>query len=171
MTELKKPKAYFTYMDDAKTRGLLLAENPRKGVIIKTNDTMFVYDSPLPKSLSEDLIEFKSAKIYPRYSVEYIGKDKVFGIAGTKSRTLSIDGVKHIRVRIVADTTDELYKKISVLKQNMSAYGIKEKMCVWDRLGRITVDYEKPKKKIKPAFDCEYLKKQRELELQTVRQT
>jgi hypothetical protein len=170
MPELTKPKAYLTYPDTEETRKALLDWIPSKIHILKKGNKEFRTRRPLPKALYKDLLEDKHVAIFETTEFEWHGKRrKIFDIPGS-TRTVILDGEKHIRVRLEADTKDELYLRISRLKGEMAKLGIKEIVCVWDNIGHLTIEKERPKPKQKVEFDQSYLTKQKTLELETYRQ-
>ncbi|MCK9576551.1 MAG: hypothetical protein M0R51_11565 [Clostridia bacterium] len=171
MTELKKMKAYLTYPMDPKVRGILLTSFYIRGTkIIVGNKTCSVKGKISP-TLANDLVKRFYARIEEYETLQYRGIQKVFGIYGTESRTIKIDGDDYIRIRVVADDIVELFTKVSRIKETMSKYGLKEKICMWDKMGKLSADpeiVEQPKKKV--DFDMKGAISRRAAEIKTYRQ-
>jgi hypothetical protein len=69
-----------------------------------------------------------------------------------------------------ADNIEELMKSISSIKSEMAQYGVREKLCIWNQIGKLNRKIaEKEITRMKVEFDTEQLKKQKELELVTSR--
>lgn len=166
---MRRPKAYLTYADEPEIRDLFLKQI-NTGIIITIGDKTFKAPRAFPKGLLIDLVERHGAVITKSDEVRYLGRKKVFDIPEAKSKIIRLAGERYIQIRILADSTEELFGKISKLKTILDEYGIREKMCAWDRLGKITVDYERPVKTVKPIFDQEQLFAQKSLELEAYRE-
>jgi hypothetical protein len=157
----------------AKFDSLIVADTTTKIKIKKMYQLPVVSDGvmmELCQILDKSGKQDKHVAIFETTEFEWHGKRrKIFDIPGS-TRTVILDGEKHIRVRLEADTKDELYLRISRLKGEMAKLGIKEVVCVWDNIGHLTIEKERPKPKQKVEFDQSYLTKQKTLELETYRQ-
>lgn len=170
---MTRMKGYITYPMNTEIRALLLNDHIVNGVKIKLNGKLFESRRTIPSEILKDL-EAQGAIIEHIEKIAYNGKANVFNIYGTKSQTVSLNGDKYIRVRVIGDTLEELMTKISEVKKKMEIYGIQPKICVWDRVGKLkarpVVQAVAEPPKITVNFDPEDIKRRRDLELQTARQ-
>ena len=169
MAESNCKKGYLTCEDNEISRGKLLRDTVRTCYTIKVNEKTYFSRFRLNKTIYEHLKTNLNAVISPVEVIEEKGKEYIFDIPGTRSRTLTIDGVKKIRVRVVADNVGSLVTKMGQIKEVMRACGEYEKECMWEKEGNLELDINKIEK-YTPEFDMAGMKKQKMLELQTFRQ-
>jgi hypothetical protein len=171
MPEREKSKAYITYDFNDISREHLLTSR-------KVNTKTLIIGSKR-KELS------KSMNKYMLYHMENVagvtvktneywaecGKPNLFGIKGTRSKIITLNGKKFVEVRIVADNPNLLYGSIFAFRSKMADFDIKEKMCTWDKVGDLSLHPDEiDTSKIIPEFDVIEVANRRALELQTSRQ-
>lgn len=169
MAGKERKKGYLTYDDNPITRGKLLKDRKRTCFNIIIGDKTYFTKYELDKQLKEHLQTKLNAKILPVEIIEESGTEYLFNIPGTKSRTLKIEGITKIRVRIVADDVETLVSKMGQIKAEMRKCGENEKECIWEKEGELEINLTEKQKTI-PEYSYEATKAMKMLELQTFRQ-
>jgi len=165
-----KLKAFINYDETPETRAVLLYEVIASShKVVKGDRAVLETGRKLRPDLIASLVS-KGAVIINKKTVVACGKDKVFNIPLTKSRTFSDHGVKKIRVTIYGETLIELMEKISAVKKNMAEYNIIPNICIWGQVGKLnTRETEEAINTYMPEFDKEVEKKRMKMELSTMR--
>lgn len=170
MVEQDLLKAYITVPYTPETSAVLLKEREKETFIVNIDGDIFNSKYAIPKNLLEDLVENKKATITPTKVIVREGKDKVFNIPLTRSRTFTWKKEKFIRIRILADNITTLMEHVSDVKLNLAKYNIEPKVCVWTQNGTLNRKKrvaEMPKRKVE--FDQEEMKEQMLMELEANR--
>lgn len=155
MPELTRPKAYLTYDVNEITHDLLLTEQKRVGVTVHVNGKTYVFARRLPVRIMNDLRERFGAYDEPNEFSRFRGTERLFDTPGTQTRAYTLKGERKIQIRIVGDSANEVFRKMSHIKGVMGDHGVRETECTWDRIGHITMSDRDPrKKKMKPEFDA-----------------
>lgn len=158
MPQRELPKAYLTYPKTDETEALLTGEIETRGIRLQVGEHVFESMRQIPLPLLKDIIEYKDPIITEVPSRRRCGISKVFGIWDTKTRYLSIDGKPHIRIRIIAPTTEMIFKKIGAIKEKMGGTEVASMKCAWDHFGSIEFDENnKHYMKKRPNFDKQYV--------------
>jgi len=174
LKQTKKLKAYITYEMTPITRAQLLEESISNGTKVIVEGRVLDTRRVIPKEILADLITKRKAQILPTQHISVNGKRKIFGVVDSHSRTIYIDKKKFIRIRILANDLMELMEKISTIKTAMSEFGVQEKICVWDKLGKLNTKIGKVSIEIIPTvrsdFNQNVMIAQKDLELKTLRE-
>ena len=169
MVGKERRKGYLTYEDNEITRGKLLKDRHRTCYTIKVNDKTYFSKYKLNKTLAKHLITNLNAVISPVEVIEESGKEHVLDVPGTKSRTIKINGIKKIRVRVVAEDVKPLFERMDQIKGVMITLGQYAKECIWEKEANLELDINEVKK-YTPDYDYEYREKQMMAERQLMRQ-
>lgn len=123
-----KFKANLTYPIEEKLTGILLEEHLDNNYRIKIEDES-VDIRNISKDLA-DLIESEGGIVEKVKVLRYRGKKKLFDIPTEIKKNRNDE----ITVRLVGDSKEGLLKTIEFINQNMKEFGIKPKICMWQRL-------------------------------------
>lgn len=82
----------------------------------------------LANLLESDGIEIEKVQIK-----RYRGKKKLFNLPVKITRDIDKDEVECIKIKIIGNNFDSVSKKIGLIKQNLSEYGIKPSECIRER--------------------------------------
>lgn len=134
-----KKKAYLTYEPQAVAKSKLLKEESKKVFNIFL-DGQIIHHLIGLNSKTRKALEDSGFIIEESYETYYAGVRFFTKPDGTQIpvivRQLKEKGVlKHIRVRITANSHEELMDKTYAIRDTMAAYGLKHKLCVWDKSG------------------------------------
>lgn len=134
-------KAYLTYDPTPIAKSRLLSEH-----VVSTDqiyiDGVMIYSVggislKTRKLLEDDGFIIKTVKktvYYGKTSFDADSMDKIPVVI----RKIQYKGtLKQIRVRITAKTHEELMERTYAIRDTLAAYGLKHKLCVWDRTGDI----------------------------------
>jgi hypothetical protein len=170
----KKLTAYITYKMTNAIRAVLLEEEEANGVKIVFKEDEYRNDriNAIPPEILKHMMDNGKAIVIKEKVISYNGKRNLFGIFGTSTRTLYLHKEKYIRIRIENEDLSELLDNIKEIKARMLEYKVEPKVCVWNRLGRLSIKQKTEEKvpTVKSDFSKQALVDQRELELVTVRE-
>lgn len=134
-------KAYLTYPPQPAAKARLLKEYVQLNYDIFL-DGIFLHRLHELRKLTRKALEECGFEIKEIRRTFYSGND-VFITAGGKKipvvvRKIQEKGeLKQIRVRITAKTHEELMERTYAIRDTLAAYGLKHKLCIWDRTGDI----------------------------------
>lgn len=135
-------KKYLTFPADEKILGLLLEEHYDKKYQIKFGEDS-VECGDIPKGVA-DLVESYDCIVEKLNILKYRGRSKLFGKIPVETKNFGDE----IEVRITDTTKESLDNTVKYIEQEFLKYGVKPKICSWDR--------EEPIIKNKEDEDNEY---------------
>jgi hypothetical protein len=170
----KKLTAYITYKMTDAIRAVLLEEEEANGVRIVFKDDEYRNGriNSIPPELLAHMVENGKAIVVKEKVISYNGRRNLFGIFGTSTRTLYMHKEKYVRIRVEHENLSDLLDNIKEIKNRMFEFKVEPKVCVWNRIGRLSIKQRTEEKvpTVKSEFDKKSLIDQRELELVTVRE-
>lgn len=143
-----KKKAYLTYGPQPAAKARLLTETKKKVFDVLLDDKK-IYRLRELNSKTKKALEDSGFIIDESWKIYYVGVRFFTKADGTKIpvtvRQLKDKGVlKQIRVRITDNTHEDLMNKTYAVRDTLAAYGLKHKLCVWDRTGILEPEEKTP---------------------------
>lgn len=134
-------KAYLTYDATPVAIARLLNRSKQYGYKIYKNESVVATIIHISKKFKHELVKdgfkiekterdiYKTIKMFP-----ITNGDK---IPVTVRKITEKKVLKQIRVRITASTHEKLMENTYAIRDTLAAYGMKHKLCVWDRSGSL----------------------------------
>ncbi len=127
----KKYQGFLEYSPDKKINAILLDSYFETKYNIKFNDKHFE-----TRTLSKELANFLESdggKIEKIQIKRTHGKKKLFGLSVKIKKIKNNDSIEGIRIKLMGNNFDSISKKVELIKEKMSEYGIKPKECIRER--------------------------------------
>lgn len=135
-------KGYLTFPHNPIIKGVFLKEEYDTRYEI-TIDGVSINEYKITPKMREEIIKIggtvKSVKV-----LGTTGKNEIkIGVAPNEMvipvqvRKVYNNKKIDIRVRVTGDTMDDCHDKIDILKKELGKYGVKPKVCLWDRVGQL----------------------------------
>lgn len=134
-------KSYLTYDAQSAAIARLLKETRKYEYEAYKDEEMIGVLRVVSKKMRESM-ETNGFKFKLRKYEKYVGITK-FKLPNGEAIPVTVRQVKingnlnQIRVRITAKTHEELMERTYSIRDTLTAYGLKHKLCVWDRTGSI----------------------------------
>ena len=134
-------KAYLTYDVHPVAKSRLLDEQKNSVYHIYLGGTIIQKTNRINAKVIQSLVD-DGFEVERSTKTIYVGKTQFLTKDGNKipvvvRKLMDKNELKQIRVRVTASTHEQLMDRTYAIRDTLAAYGLKHKLCVWDRTGNI----------------------------------